>query len=60
MFNNHFYSVFSTSDDSSVTDIDHQSSFPTLNEIHFSDSDALDLLTTLDVSKPCGITVPNI
>ena len=60
MFNNYFYSVFSISDGSSVNDIDHQSSFFTLDEIHFSDSDVLDLHTTLDVSKACGITVPNI
>jgi len=50
-----FYSVFSTSDDSLVTDIDHQSSSPTLDEIDFSNSDVLDLLTTLDASKACGI-----
>jgi len=56
IFNNYLYSVFSANtDDSLAIDIDYQPDSPTLDEIHFSNSDVLDLLTTLDDSKACGI-----
>jgi len=55
LFNNYFYSVFSTTDDIPTTNPKHQSSSPILHEIHFSNSDVLVLLTSLDISKACGI-----
>jgi len=38
-----------------TTESDLQPCSPTLHDIHFSDSDVLDLLTNLDVSKASGI-----
>jgi len=56
IFNNYFHSVFSVSTGtSSVPEaplIDH---IPAIQDIHFSDSDVLYLLTSLDTSKACGI-----
>jgi len=47
--------VFSVSDDMPTTESGLQPCSPTLRDIHFSDSDVLDLLTNLDVSKASGI-----
>jgi len=55
LFNNYFYSVFYVSDDMPTTESDLQSCSPTLRDIHFSDSDVLNLLTNLGVSKASGI-----
>jgi len=55
LFNNYFYSVSSVSDNMPTTESDLQPCSPTLHDIHFSDSDVLNLLTNLDVSKASGI-----
>ena len=54
LFNNYFYSVFLPSS-TFTSEPDTHSSPHSLQNIQFSDSDVLDILTTLDINKACGI-----
>jgi len=57
LFNDYFHSVFSTSTGTPLNVLKIQSSDHMLhiNDVQFSDTDFLDLLTSLDTSKACGI-----
>jgi len=57
LFNNYFYSVFSAFTSTPQSVLHTQSSDHTLHidDIQFSESDVLDLLTSLDTSNACGI-----
>ena len=54
LFNKYFYSVFTTSSSIDINELVQLSS-SSLHEIQFTESDVLAILSTLDVSKACGI-----